>query len=285
MTLRPLLLSLLGALSLSMAAAVTDADVASHLAALKPRVPEGFTVVEQPPFVVVSDQPASELALNVNGVRWAVERLKGDFFTKDPDEIIDIWLFRDKTSYEHNTWQLFQDRPTTPYGYYSRQYHALLMNIATGGGTLVHEIVHPFMRANFPACPTWFDEGLASLFEQSTDRRGHIVGLVNWRLKGLQRVIRAKTILSFQKLTSLSAAEFYGREGNPDYSQYYGQARYLCYYLQEHDLLVRFYREFTPSASWDPTGYYTLKRVLGVDDMAAFQRKWESFVLELTPPS
>jgi len=28
---------------------------------------------------------------------------------------------------------------------------------------LVHEIVHPFMRANFPECPAWFNEGLASL--------------------------------------------------------------------------------------------------------------------------
>ena len=25
----------------------------------------------------------------------------------------------------------------------------------TGGGTLVHEIVHPFLRANFPECPAW----------------------------------------------------------------------------------------------------------------------------------
>ena len=41
------------------------------------------------------------------------------------------------------------------------------MNIATGGGTLVHEIVHPFMAANFEQCPSWFNEGLGSLYEQS----------------------------------------------------------------------------------------------------------------------
>ena len=34
------------------------------------------------------------------------------------------------------------------------------MNISTGGGTLVHEIVHPFIEANFPACPPWLNEGL-----------------------------------------------------------------------------------------------------------------------------
>ena len=42
---------------------------------------------------------------------------------------------------------------TTPYGYYSAAHRALIMNIATGGGTLVHEIVHPFVRANFPQMP------------------------------------------------------------------------------------------------------------------------------------
>ena len=32
-------------------------------------------------------------------IRWAVDRLKQDYFTKDPSHIIDIWLFKDKASY------------------------------------------------------------------------------------------------------------------------------------------------------------------------------------------
>jgi hypothetical protein len=59
------------------------------------------------------------------------------------------------------------------------------MNIQTGGGTLVHEIVLPFMEANFPQCPPWFNEGLGSLYEASSERDGEIIGLLNWRLKGL----------------------------------------------------------------------------------------------------
>ena len=51
------------------------------------------------------------------------------------------------------------------------------MNIDTGGGTLVHEIVHPFIAANFPECPAWFNEGLASLYEQCGDHRGPDLGL------------------------------------------------------------------------------------------------------------
>jgi hypothetical protein len=270
-------------LNLCIATAVSRADFSAHVDALKKTMPEEFASVEEPPFVVLSDQSEHEFALSVQTVHWTVKHLKKDFFAKDPVEIIDIWLFQDRTSYKRYAWQLFHDEPTTPYGYYSPQHRALLMNISTGSGTLVHEIVHPFMRGNFPACPTWFDEGLASLFEQSTERKGHIVGLVNWRLPGLQKAIRTKTILSFEKLTNLSPSEFYDGDDSPNYSQYYGQARYLCYYLQERGLLVKFYREFTANAAADPTGYATLQRVLGVDDMTAFQEKWEEFVLALKP--
>jgi len=76
-------------------------------------------------------------------VKWAVDRLKKDYFDKDPEEILDIWLFRSADSYNRYTREIFNDTPTTPFGYFSYEHRALIMNIATGGGTLVHEIVHP----------------------------------------------------------------------------------------------------------------------------------------------
>ena len=77
----------------------------------------------------------------------------------------------------------------------------------------------------------------------------------------------------------MSEAEFYG--GTSGYSQHYAQARYLCYYLQEKELLAKFYHEFVANAKKDPTGYETLKRILGEDDMLAFKKKWEKFILGL----
>ncbi|MFT3868269.1 MAG: hypothetical protein QM715_07210 [Nibricoccus sp.] len=255
-----------------------------HLAATRKRMPDDFTLVEEPPFVIVSDQDDRGQNMAVQTVRWAVVRLKKDFFAKDPTETIDIWIFKNKKSYEHNTREVFHEVPISPFGYYSPKEHALLISIAQGGGTLVHEIVHPFMRANFPRCPTWFDEGLASLFEQCIDRKGHIAGEINWRLPGLQETIRAGKTLSFQELTALSPTEFYASDGNSEYNKHYGQARYLCYYLQEQGLLVKFFKEFVANADKDPTGYATLQHVLGVDDMAAFQKKWEAFILALPAP-
>ena len=212
-----------------------------------------------------------------NTVDWAVSRLKRDFFERNPSEIIDIWLFEDGPTYEEYTQRLFGEKPTTPYGFYSPRHHALIMNIATGGGTLVHEIVHPFMASNFPDCPSWFNEGLASLYEQAQDRDGHIAGLTNWRLRGLKAAIHDGEVPPFEKLCSTTTREFYDRDRGTNYAQ----ARYLCYYLQEHDLLVKFYRAFRRNAGTDPTGIDTLKAILGEENLAEFQRRWEKYVLKL----
>src|SRR5215510_4389280 len=143
-----------------------DKDTDRHVSELRKRLPSpDFSIVVQAPFVVIGDeQPAAVKQHAEETVKWAVDRLKQDFFSKDPESILDIWLFKDAASYERHTWQLFNEHPSTPYGYYSSKHKALIMNIATGGGTLVHEIVHPFMEANFPACPPWLNEGLGSLY-------------------------------------------------------------------------------------------------------------------------
>jgi hypothetical protein len=260
-----------------------DLLFSNHVAAVRRTAPAGFHVVVAKPFVVLGDEPAEVVAQRAEKtVKWAVDRLKQDYFTRDPDEIINVWLFKDDASYRTNALKLFGDTPTTPFGYYSAENRALVMNISTGGGTLVHEIVHPFMRANFPQCPAWFNEGLASLYEQASEKDGHIRGLINWRYKGLEADIKAGKLISFEKLTSLSDDEFYGGSANsPNYSDHYAQARYLCFYLQEKGLLVKFYREYRDNVKTDPTGYKTLQRVLGAKDMEKFQKDWEKFILAL----
>jgi len=59
---------------------------------------------------------------------------------------------------------------------------------------------------------------------------------------------------------------------------------FSTFYLQEKGLLVRFFRQFLANAKTDPTGYETLKRVLGEKDMLEFKQKWEKFVLGLRTP-
>jgi len=254
------------------------ADFAQHVMKLKRGLPPGFTIVIEPPFVVLGDEePAMVRKRAASTVRWAVERLKRAYFADDPDHILNVWLFRDDQSYRHHARAFFGEDPSTPYGYYSDRHRALVMNISTGGGTLVHEIVHPFVEANFAECPAWFNEGLGSLYEQSSSRDGEIVGLTNWRLAGLQRAIAAGVVPSFRTLTATTSYQFYEQDPGTNYAQ----ARYLAYYLQERSLLRRYYREFHAHRHTDPTGYLTLQRVLGTRDMKAFQRKWETYVTKL----
>ena len=259
----------------------TKAQYKAHVKKLRKRVPDGFTVLLQEPFVVIGDEhPAMVKKRATSTVKWTVDRLKDDFFTKDPKHIIDIWLFKDDASYMKHAKEIFGHVPDTPYGYYSEEHRALVMNIATGGGTLVHEIVHPFMEANFPACPPWFNEGLGSLYEQCKDNDGHIWGMTNWRLAGLQEAIEEGAVPSFKTLTSMDDETFYTKDKGTNYAQ----SRYLLLYLQEKGLLVDYYHAFRKASGEDPTGYSTLVETLGVEDMGAFQKKWEAWVLALTFP-
>ena len=258
---------------------LAESDYSRHVEQLKKKLPSAdFTIVVQPPFVVIGDESSDAVKEHSEKtVKWAVDKLKQDYFSNDPKEILDIWLFKDAPSYERNALALFGDKPTTPYGYYSSRHKALIMNISTGGGTLVHEIVHPFIEANFPNCPSWLNEGLGSLYEQSGEVGGHIHGYPNWRLPALQQAIRAGQVQSFRVLMTLDANSFY----DDDKGTNYAQSRYLCYYLQQRGLLVRFYREFLAHQKTDRTGYQTLQRILGTRDMTTFKLKWERYVLSL----
>ncbi len=260
----------------------TQADYQRHAAELRQRLPgPGFTVVIEPPFVIAGDEPAEVVRQHCQQtIRWAVERFKEAYFSADPTEIIDIWLFRDQESYARHCQALFGQTPKSPYGFFSPSDRALAINMATGGGSLVHEIVHAFMAANFPGCPPWFNEGLASLYEQATERGGAIVGLTNWRLAGLQRAIREKKLDSFHRLFTMDEREFYGDSQQTNYAQ----ARYLCYYLQEQGLLRTFYHRFRANQKADPSGCRTLQEVLQLKDLEGFQRVWEAWVLGLRFP-
>jgi hypothetical protein len=286
----------------------TDADYAQRVMALQRKAPEGFAIVVQKPFVVLGDEPLVQVRRHAVGtVQWAVDRLKQDYFEKDPDAMIDIWLFKDRDSYDKHTREIFGDAPDTPFGYFSHRHQALIMNIDTGTGTLVHEIVHPFIAANFPDCPAWFNEGLASLYEQCGEYRGRIWGRTNWRLEGLQKTIQPppepaaeppdapsptagpekvsprKELPSFKQLCSTSTNAFYGK----DLGTHYAQARYLCYYLQQQGLLREYYQRFRRNVVSDPSGYETLKSVLEIEDedgMAKFEEAWKAWVLKLRYP-
>jgi hypothetical protein len=263
---------------------LTAADYSQRMQELLRKTPalrDSFETLIEPPFIVIGDITPKEMKRQAEeAVRWSVGKLKKEYFAKDPDHVIAVWLFKDAESYTNNTLRLTGHAPTTIYGFYSSEERALIMNIRTGGGTLVHEIVHPFIRANFPDCPSWFNEGLASLYERCAEKDGCITGLTNWRLGGLKKAIMQARLPTFKELTATTDNEFYSSDRGDNYAQ----ARYLCYYLQERGLLAKFYHAFVKNFDEDPTGYRTLTEILGEKDMADFQRRWEKYVNQLHYP-
>jgi hypothetical protein len=259
-----------------------DADALARRAAELQKLHKGhgLTVVVEAPFVIVGDEKPATVRKRATGtLRWAVTMLKQDYFARDPDEIIEVWLFKNEKTYRAGAKKYFGDEPDTPYGYYSPTHRAMIMNIGPGAGTLVHEIVHPYMEANFPEVPAWFNEGLASLYEHSGEENGHIVGKLNWRLRGLHAELKSGHRRDFESLTGTTSEEFYGADDDT-----YAQARYLVYYLQEKGLLHAFYKEFAANHAKDPTGYKSLAKVLGRDDMDVFYEEWVKWVMKLPEP-
>jgi hypothetical protein len=235
---------------------------------------QGYTILVEPPFVVIGDSPAKEVKRITTGfLRRKVSLLEQEFFAKRPDRVLDVWLFKNRQSFFKGAKKFFNDDPGTPYGYYSPDDNALVMN-ASGLGTLSHELVHPYMEANFPDVPSWFNEGLASLYEQPGEKNGRIVGFPNWRLPNLKKEIKANTLPKLSKLIGTTRDEFY--EASYDS---YAYARYLVYYLQEHGKLQQFYTKFLADRK-DLTGATALTAVLG-EGLDAFEPKWRKWVMAI----
>jgi len=256
---------------------ITAAAHAQHVMKLKAKaeIPEGYATRVAGPFLVIGDESPSRVEHHARLVDWTIEHLERDFHMREPPDVIDVWLLGSAESYVDNAFCLLGERPSTPYGFFMPAHRALFMNIATGGGTLIHELVHPFIAASFPSVPAWFNEGLASLYEAVKEKDGQLWGLPNWRLAGLKRAIRAGKLPSFAAMTSDSEERFRAS------STGYAQARYLCLYLQEKGLLHRYYDQFLAGVATDPTGYKTLVRVLGAPGMKGFEARWQEWVLAL----
>jgi hypothetical protein len=277
MTRTLLVIACLTAGPLRVAAAQPSADeLAERRAQLETRLRgQGFTVLVEPPFVVVGDESPATVKHHATGIlRWSIHLLEAEYFQQRPNKLIEIWLFRNKDTYMKGAKKFFGDEPDTPYGYYSPEHDAMVMNIGPGAGTLVHEVVHPFVEANFPAAPAWFNEGLASLYERPTEKKGHIWGLPNWRLPNLQREIAARTLPSMTRLLGTTSEQFYNAEFDA-----YAYARYLLLYLQDQGKLTEFYRTFVADKD-DPTGQKALEAVLG-EPLDSFEPRWRKWAVAL----
>ena len=237
---------------------------------------EHFASLVSPPFVLAGDGGHEKLQIyRYRTVVAAARALHATYFDAEPDKPILIFLFESEEPYKQLAKKWFDDDDVPHFGF-CRSDGIMLMNISTGGGTLVHELVHALIKPDFPTVPSWFNEGLASLYEQSNIDGDTITGLKNWRLPALKQAIRQDQLRSFEEL--MADPDFYGKE---HVGLNYAQARYLMMYLQDKHLLQKFYRNFRAGAKDDPTGIETLKQLIAPKKLPEFEREWRAWVFSL----
>jgi hypothetical protein len=227
---------------------------------------EGCRVIVRMPFVIGGDFAEAELIRFYDRtIGPAARAMACSYFDTPPDKPISVLLFAGEESYNRYARQLYGDEGIWVYGYYKPHLRTLVMNIGSGGGTLVHELTHALIDFDFPRVPAWFNEGLASLHEQChirTDEKG-IEGLLNWRLDGLQQALGSGRLRPLASL--IGDNDFRGSQESLNYAQ----ARYFCLYLQEQGVLEEFYRRFRANQKQDPLGMKTVLEVFP-------GRSWES---------
>ena len=219
-----------------------------------------FIVKEHSYFVIASNLSEAETdKILSQTIDRAVDCFYNDYFHTKPTEATTIFLFKDDKTYRYWAKTLYDDDDLSKYGYYKPSERTMLMNINTGTGTLVHEMTHALARYDFPDIPSWFNEGLGSLYERCSLNNKTILGYVNWRLPALQDAIADKSYKSIERLMKTNWEEFYGDGSDVNYSQ----ARYLCMYLQENGLLKKYYQYFRDTYNDDNTGIKQMEKITG----------------------
>src|SRR5579884_1924637 len=267
-----LLLGLIGASPASQPA--IEIKTAKLLNEWKDRLSEQhLRYVVSPPFVIAGDGTRGQLVRYRDGTILAAARaLKDSYFKRDLDEPVLILLFEDADTYQRLSKAWFADDDVPHFGYYRHAERVMVMNVATGTGTLVHELTHSLIAPDFPDVPSWFNEGLASLYEQSSISGDNIEGLVNWRLPLLQKAIRADRLRPLREL--MEDPHFYRGDL---VGLNYAQSRYLMLYLQEKRLLRAYYRRCRDDVKDDRTGVKSLEAVIAPQSLEAFEKQWRAW--------
>ena len=172
---------------------------------LRPLLSANCRTIVRSPFVIGGDLSEKELDRYYRQLILPITgALANSYFDRPPDAPITILMFSSDRSYRDHAMRIDGSRRSHYYGFYQRTDRRLILNISTGDGTLAHELTHALAHFDFPDMPEWFDEGLASLHEQSefSDDETRLVGLNNWRLNYLLHAINRGRLRTIESLMS-----------------------------------------------------------------------------------
>jgi len=137
-------------------------------------------------YVVVSQRSARTSARQ-HGERIApfFNAIRKAHFSDDPIRPIVIVLGRKTYKMANMLKRVYPELnfPALPFfGFYSHQDRLIMAAVGAGYGTLLHELVHAFIAAQFPSAPLWYEESLATIYERTEWRGNTLRPLPNWRM-------------------------------------------------------------------------------------------------------
>ncbi|MCU0684057.1 MAG: hypothetical protein MUF34_17750 [Polyangiaceae bacterium] len=187
-----------------------------------------------------------------------------------------VYVFDDETRYEAYCHRYEGGRCPAAHGFYVVGERRAVANVAHDPGVLVHELVHALVRDDFPGVPTWFDEGLASLYETPWfDGRGGVHGGPNERDAWLREAL--DTPLGRLEAGPARLLGMGGRDFRKDHERmHYASARSFCRWLDERGQLWAFYERWREGAAGDVTGFKALAETAGLtpEGAAELWRAW-----------
>jgi len=173
---------------------------------------------------------------------WLVTDVRRRFLRQLPTATrpaVDVCLFEDDRSYGAFVVQLYgDDRGHSPLCFYLPAARLVVANLGRSVGNLRHELAHALIGDDFPAIPTWVNEGIGALYGSAHHRSSGYRFLVNYRLRDLHAAQRDHSLPDFEALVRSGPTEVYGAEA----MTYYAASRYLLLYLDRQGMLGDFYR-------------------------------------------
>ncbi|MEO8512412.1 MAG: hypothetical protein ABI543_02510 [Ignavibacteria bacterium] len=225
-------------------------------------ISSGMSITVFKYFVIFSDLD-DELTYKLidTDIRNTVEAMTNNYVNKLPDIVTPIYLFSEYDDYKEFVLKNYDipENDISPYGFFKISKNVIVIRYVSWKGSILHEITHRFIKADFPNAPSWFDEGFASLNEKSVYKNGNLIGDFSLRIIPLRRAINEDTYTGLQYLMETNDNELYGKRA----PYYYAQARYLLMYLQENGMLDKYYRNFRDTHENDNTGISQIKEITG----------------------
>ncbi|TMQ12965.1 MAG: hypothetical protein E6J90_29360 [Deltaproteobacteria bacterium] len=183
---------------------------------------------------------------------------------RTPDRDITLCLLPDDARLRAVALAAFGDTPSD-LGFYRPDHRVALANLGNSIGNLRHELVHPLLGDDFPQIPAWLNEGIAALYGSARAGKRGFEFLVNYRLRDLQKALKAGDLPTVDQLAASTADDVRG----PRAMTWYAMARYVLLYLDRAGKLGELYARLRGAA--DDTDAQRTILTAYVDD-AAFRR-------------